>query len=140
MAQASVSMSSASFQEQIKVTPNGEKTYEWVKAEKIVPGTVIRYVNTLSNSGKKKATKLVVKNSIPKHMEYIANSAACENGCKLLYSVDNGKNFKMVSELYVGEAEERHLAKAFEYTDIMWIVNALTAKTESFVEYKARLK
>ena len=140
MAQANVTLNTASFQEQTKVTVTGEKVKEWVKASKVIPGTVVRYVNTLENQGDDVATKLVVKNPIPKNMEYVANSASCASECTLSYSVDGGKSYKQPSELYVGEGEKRHLAKASDYTDIKWVVSSLSATAQSSVEYQARLK
>jgi len=140
LAQANVSISSTSLQEVTKVTPSGEKIKEWAKTEKVVPGTVVRYVNTLKNSGATTATKLLVKNPIPNNMEYVAGSAACQGSCSLSYSIDGGQSFKSPSELYVGVGENRHLAKASEYTDIRWIIDALAANSQSFVDYKARLK
>jgi len=140
LAQANVSINSTSYQEITKITPTGEKSKEWVKAEKIVPGTVVRYVNRLENSGVETATKLLIKNPIPKNMEYVADSAACQGSCTLSYSVDGGESFKNPSELYVGEGENRHVAKASEYTDIRWVIDSLVANSQSFVEYKARLK
>ena len=140
MVQANVSINSASFQEQTKVTQSGEKVKEWVKASKVVPGTVIRYVNSLENAGEKSATKLVVNNPVPENMEYVANSAACASGCSLSYSVDGGENYGQPESLYLGVGEERHLAKASEYTNIRWVVDSLAASSQSSVEYKARLK
>jgi len=86
MAQANVTLNTASFQEQTKVTVTGEKVKEWVKASKVIPGTVVRYVNTLENQGDDVATKLVIKNPIPKNMEYVASSASCASECTLSYS------------------------------------------------------
>lgn len=140
MVQANVTINSASFQEHIRVTKSGEKVKEWVKASKVVPGTIIRYVNTLNNLGDKTATKLIINNPIPENMEYVANSATCQGGCTISYSVDGGKTYKQPNELFLGVGEKRHLAKASEYTDIRWIVAKLDAKTQSAVEYKARLK
>jgi len=140
MSQANVTISSTSLQEVTKVTATGEKIKEWAKTEKVVPGTVVRYVNTLVNSGNTTATKLLVKNPIPNNMEYVADSASCQGTCSVSYSVDGGKTFNDPSELYVGVGENRHVAKASEYTDIQWIVNSLSANSQSFVEYKARLK
>jgi len=140
LAQANVSIHSTSYQETTKITPTGEKSKEWIKAEKIVPGTVVRYVNRLENSGVEMATKLLIKNPIPKNMEYVAGSALCQDSCTLSYSVDGGQSFNIPSELYVGIGESRHLAKASEYTDIRWIIDSLVANSQSFVEYKARLK
>ena len=140
MSQANVSISSTSLQEVTKVTETGEKIKEWAKTEKVVPGTLVRYVNTLVNSGNTTATKLLVKNPIPKNMEYVAGSAACQGSCSLSYSIDGGQSFNSPSELYIGIGENRHLAKASEYTDIRWIIDSLAANSQSFVEYKARLK
>jgi uncharacterized repeat protein (TIGR01451 family) len=140
MAQANVSINSTSLQEQKKVTATGETVKVWVKASKVVPGTVIRYVNTLDNSGDKSASKLVVNNPIPENMEYVANSAVCQSSCSITYSVDGGKTYKQPEELFLGLGEERHMAKASEYTHIKWVIDALGASSQSSVEYKARLK
>ena len=138
--QANVSINSASFQEQISITSSGEKVKTWVKASKVVPGTVIRYVNSLDNSGDIRADKLVVNNPVPENMEYVASSASCQTGCSLSYSVDGGKSYKKAEKLYVGVGKKRHLAKASEYTNIRWVLDRLEATSQSSVEYKARLK
>jgi len=140
IAQANVVLNTDSFQEQIKVTEAGEKVKEWVKTSKVIPGTVVRYVNTLENKGDDMATKLVIKNPIPENMEYVADSASCASKCSISYSVDGGKSYKQPSELYVGKGKERRLAKASEYTDIKWTISSLAPKAQSYVEYKARLK
>jgi len=140
MAHANVSIQSASFQEHTTVNANGEKVVEWVKASKVVPGTVIRYVNSLANSGIKSATKLVINNPIPENMEYVANTASCQSMCHISYSIDGGKTFKEASDLLVGVGQERHVAKASEYTNIRWVLNSLAATSKSAVMYNARLK
>ena len=139
-AQAEVSINSTSYKEVTKITSHGEKVKEWVKVKKIVPGTIVRYVNTLENSGSQEASNLVIKNPIPENMEYVADSTACQSTCHLSYSIDGGKTFKNPSELYITMGEERHLAKASEYTDIMWVVDFLEPNAQSFVRYEARLK
>jgi len=140
MVQANVSINSASYQEVTKITASGEKVKEWVRASKVVPGTVIRYVNSLENSGDKAATKLVVNNPVPENMEYVANSASCAGTCLISYSVDGGEHYGQAETLYVGVGQERHLAKASEYTNIRWVLESLEARSQSSVEYKARLK
>jgi len=138
--QAKVTISSSSYQEQVKVTEDGQQVREWVDASKVIPGTVIRYVNSLENSGTQLATKLVVNNPIPENMEYLANTASCQSICSISYSVDGGKTFKEASDLFVGIGEERHVAQASEYTNIKWVLDSLSATSQSAVEYKARLK
>jgi len=138
--QANVTLGTASFQEKIEVNKSGEKLRTWVKAEKVIPGSIVRYVNSLENKGRQNVSKLVVKNPIPKNMEYVADTASCQGSCTVTYSIDGGKSFKKVSELFIGKGEERHLARPAEYTDIRWVLNALNAKSKSSVEYKAQLK
>lgn len=138
--QANVTINSASYQEELKVQEDGENIKVWVKAKKVVPGSIVRYVNTLNNSSQEKATKLVVNNPIPKNMEYVANSASCQNGCAIYYSIDSGKTFKKSSKLFLGYGDEKRLAKASEYTNIRWVLNGLNGQSESSVEYKAQLK
>ena len=138
--QANVTIGSTSYQEKIEVNKSGEKVRTWIKAEKVVPDTIVRYVNNLENKGIQNATKLVVNNPIPKNMEYVADTASCQGSCLITYSVDGGKSFRRVSELFLGKGEDRHLARPAEYTDIRWILNKLDAKSKSSVEYKARLK
>jgi len=140
MAEANVSISASSYQEKTKLSEDGQEVRAWVKADKVVPGTVIRYVNALENSGNKLATKLVVDNPIPENMVYVGNSATCESACSLFYSVDGGNNYKKPEELFVGSGEERHLAQASEYTHIRWVVDSLGASSQSMVEFKAQLK
>lgn len=140
MVYANVSISADSYQEKRKLTEDGRYVQEWVKAEKVIPGTVIRYVNSLKNSGKEVAEKLVIDNPIPKNMIYVGNSASCQSQCSLFYSVDGGKSYKKPEELFVGSGEARHIAKASEYTDIRWVVDRLATVSESTVEFKALLK
>lgn len=140
MTYANVSITASSYQEQTVVSQDGEKSSEWVSAKKVVPGTVIKYVNSLNNSENKLATKLVVTNLVPDNMEYVADSASCQTGCVLSYSVDGGKSYRQPSELFVGAGEKRHMANAREYTNIKWVIEQLKAKSQSNVEYKARLK
>ena len=140
MAQAEVSISSVSLQELTTKSKSGEEIKSWVKTQKVVPGTIVRYVNTLENSGDTVAKGLSVKNPIPENMEYVEGSATCEGSCILTYSVDGGISFKKPSELYVGVGEKRHLAMASEYTNIQWMIAELSAHSKSFVDYKAKLK
>jgi len=139
-AHANVTIESTSYQEQIKTTVEGEKITTWVEAKKVMPGSVVKYVNMMTNHTKQNATKLVVNNPIPKNMEFIQGSASCLEDCTISYSVDGGRHFMKASELYIGTKDDEHLAKASEYTNIRWVLSVLNKKSKSSVEYKARLK
>lgn len=131
---ADVSIKSQSFQEK---TIN--KQTKWVKATKVIPGTKVRYVNTMSNSGTQAAQNLVITNPIPKHMLYAEGSAKCDGACSITYSLD-GKAFDVPDKLFVTENGKKRTAKATEYKAIRWVVQTLDAKQSSSVQFDAILE
>ncbi len=136
-AQAEVTISSQSYQKVVK-----KKKAKWVKATKVVPGTVVRYINTLKNKGKETAENLVVVNAVPEHMEYMNGTAVSSSKSNVTYSVDGGKTFAKPKKLYVKDkkTKKRRRAKASEYTTIKWVVAKLNSGKKTTVEYKAKLK
>lgn len=133
--QAEVTISSQSYQKVVK-----KNKAKWVKAANVVPGSVVRYINTLKNKGKETAQNLVVVNTIPEHMEYINGTAVCQSKCNVTYSVDGGKTFAKPKKLFVGKGKKRHRASAKEYTTIKWVVAELNGGKKTTVEYKAKLQ
>ncbi len=131
---ADVSIKSESLQEK---TIN--KQTAWVHAAKVIPGTKIRYVNTISNNGNATAQNLVITNSVPKHMLYVGGSAKCAGVCNITYSLD-GKLFDVPSKLFVTENGKKRAAKAAEYKAIRWVVQTLDAKQSSSVQFDATLE
>ncbi len=134
MVYAEVVIKSESFQEKII-----KKQTKWVKATKVIPGTKIRYVNTISNKGTDTAKNLVVTNAVPKHMRFVGGSAKCLEKCSITYSVD-GKTFDVPAKLFVVEKGKKRVAQATEYKAIRWIVQSLGAKKSSNVQFEAILE
>ena len=136
-AQAKVTISSQSYQKVVK-----NKKAKWVQATKVVPGSVIRYINTLQNKGKEAAENLVVVNAVPEHMEYVKGTAVCQSKCNVTYSVDGGKTFAKSKKLFVKDkkTKKKRRANASEYTTIKWVVAKLNGAKKTTVEYKAKLK
>ncbi len=131
---ADVSIGSMSFQEK-KV---GKET-KWVKATRVVPGTKVRYVNSLTNGGTENATNLVITNAIPNHMSFVSSSASCSTKCDILYSLDN-KSFDMPANLMVTENGKKRVANANEYRAVRWTIASLNGKQKGTVQYEATLK
>jgi len=134
---ANVSITTQSYQRAAK-----KKNVKWVKATKVIPGSVVLYVNTLKNSGKETATRLEVVNEIPEHMYFLNNSAECKGQCYVTYSVNHGKTFARPEKLFVKDKKTRksRVAKASEYTTIKWVVVDLKGGKTTMVRYKSRLK
>jgi len=131
---ADVSIKSQSLQEK---TIN--KQTKWVKATKVIPGTKIRYINTMSNNGTVMAQNLVITNAIPKHMLYVDGSAKCDGVCSITYSLD-GKAFDLPAKLFVTENGKKRVAKALEYKAIRWVVQTLDANQSSNVQFDTILE
>jgi len=131
---ADVSIKSQSLQEKIV-----NKQTKWVETTKVIPGTKVRYINTMSNKGNSVAEKLVITNPIPKHMQYVAGSAKCSGDCIITYSLD-GKLFDAPDKLFVTENGKQRVAKAAEYKAIRWLVHTLDAKQSSSVQFDAILE
>ena len=135
-----VSIVSTSYREQVQVNESGEKVKVWIHTEKVIPGTIIKYVNRLDNDNESTRRNFVIRSTIPKNMIYIDNSAQCTSSCAVRYSVDGGMTFHYPSKLYVKKAGKHHLAKASDYTNIRWRLDLLEKNSLNSVEYKARLK
>jgi len=135
--QADVTIKSQSYQKVIK-----KKKAKWVKAAKVVPGSVVLYVNTLKNKGKETAQNLTVVNAIPEHMDYLKSTAKCKSKCDITYSVDGGKTFNKAKKLFVKDKKTKKMrrAKASEYTTIKWVVGKLKGGKKTTVQYKAKLQ
>ena len=131
---AEISMTSESLQEK-----RINKKVKWVKATKVIPGTKIRYLNTLSNTGDQAAEDLVITNPVPKHMQYLEGSAKCAGACTITYSLD-GKVFDMPDKLFVTEKGKKRRARASEYKAVKWVIERLGAKQRSSVQFDAILE
>jgi len=132
-AYAEVSIVSQSFQK--------SKKKKWIKTEKVVPGSVVMYRNTLANDGNQKAENLVVVNAVSKYMHYIKKSAKCKSKCAITYSIDGGKTFKKPKKLLLRDKKTKKIRKAMpsEYTTIKWVIKKLKGGKKTTVQYKARL-
>lgn len=130
-----VTIKSESFQEK-KI---GKET-KWIKASKVIPGSKIRYVNTIANDTSMAATNLVAINPIPMHMVYIESSARCKSSCKVTFSVDNGKSFDIPSNLFVVDQGKKRVAKPSEYTAVKWTLLSVAPNQKDECIYEAVLK
>ncbi len=139
--QAPVTLVSKSFKEVMKVDTNGNKKVILEETKKVVPGDYVVYKNSISNNSDKDVSNMVLNNAVPEHTVYVADSAKCENGCKILFSVDGGKEFAPSDKLMVKVGNQERLALPKEYTNVRWILtSALKAKSVTTVSFKTRLQ
>jgi hypothetical protein len=115
------------------------KQTKWVKATKVIPGTKIRYVDTVISNGAKVVQNLVIVNPVPMHMLYVGGSAKCDGTCIITYSLD-GKVFDVPAKLFVTEKGKKRVAKASEYKAIRWSLPTLIAKQNISMYFDATLE
>jgi uncharacterized repeat protein (TIGR01451 family) len=136
-----VTLSTKSFKEVVTKDSNGVKKVTLVEAKKVIPGDTVVYKNSIINRSKKSVNNMVLNNAIPKHTEYVADSAKCEKDCEILFSVDGGKKFDKAENLMVKVGDKERLAQPKEYTNIRWVLtSALDANSVTNVSFKTRLQ
>ncbi len=140
---APVSVSTASYQaKRIKDKKTGKVVTKWVRAHRVVPGTVVRYIDTVTNRTDKPLKNVAIKNPINPHLTYVAQTAKCATGCRIYYSVDGGKHFDVPEKLFVKDLKtgKRRPANPKEYNAIQWVIDEVPAESNTTVEFKAKLK
>ena len=139
--ESAVTLSTKSYKEVLKVDASGTKKVVLEVAKKVVPGDTVVYKNSVINHTNKAVKDMVLNNAIPKHTEYIADSAKCEKECDILFSVDGGKKFEKAENLMIKSGDKERLALPKEYTNVRWVLTAaLDANSVTNVSFKTRLQ
>ncbi len=140
-----VSVTTASYQlvtKKVK-TKSGKykKVKKWVKATRVVPGTIVRYIDTVTNSSEEPLQNVAIKNPIDEHLTYVAHSAKAETNATITFSVDGGNHFDVPAKLYVtDEKGKKHRAQPKQYNAIQWVIAEVPARGKVTVEFKGKLK
>ena len=144
-----VSMSTASYQLTVvkdkkgKVVKDkkGKPVKKWVKASKVVPGTVVKYVDTITNDTDEVLTDARVANPINENLLFVEGSAASKAKFSVKYSVDGGKHYDLPAQLFViGKDKKKHQAQAKDYNAIEFVVAQVPAHSKVDVSFKVKLK
>jgi len=68
-----------------------EKNGKNVPVTKVLKNSQVIYLDRVVNRGNVDKHNIVVKNPIPKGVDYVRGSATCNGECKIFYSSDNGE-------------------------------------------------
>lgn len=149
VAAAALFTASAAFAEGVEVTnealvevkttdDSGKEQIKYVTAERVVPGSVILYLITYTNTGDAPAEDIVLRSPIHPDLTYVEGSAEID-GAAVHYSVDGGQTFANRDELTITEADGTvRPAEAGDLTDIRWRVERpLASKKKSAVSFRA---
>ena len=136
-----VTISTAALVEIKEATPEGRLEVKRVPADKILPGEVVIFVNTIANSGEVAAADILLNNPVPEHMTYIEGSAIGEQAV-ITFSVDGGQSYDRPENLIITEADGIKRSATFEdYTHIQWqLEQPLEPGTTREVEFRAKVK
>lgn len=124
----------------VSETAEGERIVSWQKAEKAVPGDVMRYAMQYSNGGAAKAENVVLVVPVPDAMRYVESSASVE-GAAVTFSADGGKTFASRGELAVNAEGRKVSAEADDITHVRWLFpTGIGAGQSGSVSFEAVLK
>ena len=125
----------------IETDASGETVTRLEPASKVVPGDIVIYTVSFSNTGSEPAENVVITNPVPRHMEYV-DGTAFGPGADISFSIDGGQSWGMPEELVVTAADgSERPAVASDYTDIRWILrNELPPGAQGFARFRTRLQ
>ena len=119
----------------------GKPVKKWLKATKVVPGTVVKYVDTITNDSDEMIKNAKVSNPINENLIYVKDSVASKAKFSVMYSVDGGKHYDAPEKLFVlGKDRKKHPAQAKDYNAILFSVDEVPAHSKVDVAFKVKLK
>ena len=140
-AKAPVSMSLHSYQEIVVKDKSGKKVKRWVEVKKVVPGDIVKYVNTINNDSDKELTTVKVSDPINKNVFLVKGSEKSSAKFKTLYSIDGGKSYATAGKLFIkGKNGAKKLATVKDYNALEFTVDKVPAHSKVDVEFKVKIK
>ena len=127
--------------ESIETDASGETVTRLEPASKVIPGDIVIYTVSFSNTGNEPAENVVITNPVPRHMEYVEGTAFGP-GADITFSIDGGQSWGTPDELVVTAPDgSQRPAQASDYTDIRWILrNELQPGAQGFARFRTRLQ
>lgn len=120
------------------VDASGEEKIKYVAADRVVPGSVILYLITYTNTGDAAAEGIVLNSPIHEDLTYAEGSAEVD-GAVVHYSIDGGATYANREDLVVTEADgTKRPAEASDLTNVRWTMQrALGGGKKNAVSYRA---
>jgi uncharacterized repeat protein (TIGR01451 family) len=141
--QGSIELKSIAEVEVTETNAKGVKEVKRVEVGKaaVVPGDVVVFTTSYTNTGKKPADKVVITNPVPEHMDYVDQSAEGK-GTKIEFSVDKAKSYGTPDKLTVTDAQGKtRKAGPTDYTHIRWtLVKPLPPGGTGSVSFRAKVR
>jgi len=135
-----VKMVSTSYQLVMVKDDDGNLVETWPKAAKVIPGTILKYIDTVVNTTDDNITDINISNPINKNLVYIDSSADSELNSTILYSIDGGKSYDIPDNLKVGEGDDERKAYPEEYNAILWSIEEIPHDSNCSLWFKVKLK
>ena len=101
MAKMPVSITSHSYQELLVKDKSGKRVKKWVTVKKVVPGDIVKYVNSINNDTDKELTNVKVSDPINKNVILVKGSEKSSAKFNTLYSIDGGKSYARADKLFI---------------------------------------
>lgn len=129
-------ISNAVFQNIEVKAPDGTVSTKRVPATTVVPGGVVVYEISVSNTGDQVATEIAIDNPLPAQVVFV--DAATE---PTVVSVDGGTTFDELAELTVPGPDGRsRAAQPSDITNLRWIIDSLAPGATGTLTFQARVK
>lgn len=106
---------------------------ELVEPDSVVPGDTLAFSVSYRNGGGEPVTDFVIVNPVPANTQLSDESAAASE-----VSIDGGKSWGMLPELFVAEADgAQRAATAADVTHLRWKIALLTPGASGIASFRA---
>ena len=141
MAKMPVSITSHSYQELLVKDKSGKRVKKWVTVKKVVPGDIVKYVNSINNDTDKELTNVKVSDPINKNVILVKGSEKSSAKFNTLYSIDGGKSYARADKLFIkGKNGIKKIATVKDYNALEFTVDKVPAHSKVDVEFKVKIK
>jgi len=140
-AKSAVNVVVNSYQEVAKKDKSGKVVKSWVKPTKVVPGTIIKYVDTITNDSNETIKNVKITNPINENLFLLKDTINSKAKYSVKFSIDGGKSFDEANKLFIKTKDgKKVLATYKDYNALMFNVDEIPVNSKVKVEYKVKVK
>ena len=139
---AGISLEIDVAREVVEIDADGLEVSRLVPIDSAMPGDVVIYTITYTNTGSDVVENVVITDPLPTAVQYVPDSVSGAAGADFAVSVDGGQNFSAPTEaLVVRQDAEPRPAKPGDYTHLRWVLaDPISPGASGFVRFRTRIE
>ena len=139
---AGISLEIDVAREVAEIDADGLEVTRLVPIDSAMPGDVVIYTITYTNTGSDVVENVVITDPLPTAVQYVPGSVSGAAGADFAVSVDGGQNFSAPTEaLVVHQDAGPRPAEPGDYTHLRWVLaDPISPGASGFVRFRTRIE